>query len=422
VTIGTRTLKDLDPLVHGAISDDAVRQRRQIEFLAPKNYMSRAVREAYGSMISFTTVEGYPGRRYHAGTQNIDSIERAAIDRACRAFGAEYANVQPHSGTQANLAVMFGLLEPGDHVVSMDLKAGGHLSHGLASNMSGRWFDVDHYGVSDKDGWLDYEQAAQVCAKHRPKLIIVGGSSYPRAIDFPRFRAIADKCGAILLADVAHFAGLIVGGAYPSPFPWCDIVTTTTNKNLRGPRGGLILAADRSLAKILDSAIFPGTQGGPLPEVVAAKAVAFSEMLLPTFATYAHSVLANARHMCRVFADRGFKVVTQGTDTPLIVLDLTATGISGSLAQDALERAGLPCNKNLVPGDTKPPSETSGLRLGTSAATTRGLGIHQIDQIAHLMADLLNALDQGDNGADDLVKQAEAEVRQLAAAFPIPGA
>jgi glycine hydroxymethyltransferase len=403
-----------DPTIEAAIRREERRQRSQIELIAPKNYMSRAAREALGSILSFTSVEGYPGRRYHAGTINLDAVESLAIERACELFRCSYANLQPHSGTQANQAVFFALLEPGDTVLSMDLNAGGHLSHGLKSNLSGRWFHVVTYGVRSDEGLLDYEQAEELCRTHRPKLIITGGSSYPRAVDFERFRRMADEVGAYLLADIAHFSGLVAGGVHPHPFPHAHVVTTTTNKNLRGPRGGLILADDDELARRLAAAVFPGIQGGPLPEFISAKAVTLGEALRPEFEEYAQAVLDNARTVCDVLASRGYAIVTGGTDTPLVVVDLRPNGLTGDIASDSLERAGIPCNKNLVPGDIEKPSVTSGLRIGTSAVTTRGLRRDEMRHVAGLVADVLDAV-----GDAEVEAAARGEVEVLCRRFPL---
>ena len=403
-----------DPAVAEAIGREERRQRDQIELIAPKNYMSRAARQALSSILSFTSVEGYPGRRYHAGTINLDAVESLAIERACELFRCRYANLQPHSGTQANQAVFFALLEPGDTVLSMDLSSGGHLSHGLKSNLSGRWFRVVTYGVRSEDGMLDYEQAEELCRTHRPKLIVVGGSSYPRAVDFERFRRMADEVGAHLLADICHFSGLVAGGVHPHPFPHAHVITTTTNKNLRGPRGGLVLADDDDIGRRLASAVFPGIQGGPLPEFISAKAVALGEALRPEFVEYARAVLENARTVCDVLARRGYAIVTGGTDTPLAVVDLRPKGLTGDVASESLERAGIPCNKNLVPGDTEKPSVTSGLRIGTSAVTTRGLRTDELRHVAGLVADVLDAV--GDPEVEAAVR---AEVDVLCRRFPL---
>jgi glycine hydroxymethyltransferase len=414
-------LPGVDADVAAALEREEERQRSQLELIAPKNYMSRAARQALASVIAFTSVEGYPGERWHAGTINLDEIEELAGTRARQLFRCSYANVQPHSGTQANQAVFFALLEPGDSIVSMSLRDGGHLSHGDPDNLSGRWFRASHYGVREADGLIDYDQLEQLCQRTRPRLIIVGGSSYPRAVDFARARAIADTVGAYLLADVAHFSGLITASVYPNPFPSAHVVTTSTNKNLRGPRGGLILCDDEAIAAKIHRSVFPGIQGGPLPEYIAAKAVCFGEALEPGFADWARAVRDNARALAATLGDRGYDVVTGGTDTPLVLVDLRRAGISGDRGQSALEAADLPCNKNLIPGDPQPLSVTSGVRFGTSAVTTRGLRERELQLLGELIA---NVLDAAKRSADSRVAAHEARgtVRQLAARFPIYGA
>jgi glycine hydroxymethyltransferase len=410
------SLADADPRIAALCAAEDERQRDQLELIAPKNYMSRAVREAHGSTFAFTSVEGYPGRRWHAGVVHLDEVERLAISRAREVFGCCYANVQPHSGTQANQAVFFALLEPGDAVLSMALDAGGHLSHGLPANLSGRWFKVSHYGVRPGDGRIDYDQVRDAALAARPRLLICGGSSYPRVIDYRRMREIADEVGARLLADIAHVAGLVAGGAHPSPFPHCHVVTTTTNKNLRGPRGALILADDAELGRRLDAAVFPGVQGGPLPEYTAAKAVALGEALTPEFRGWAHAVLANARALAAVLARRGYAIITEGTDTPLVMVDLRSRGVTGKTASAALEAAGLPCNKNLVPADWRPPTITSGLRLGLSAVTTRGLREPEVEFVGEMIADLLDELPEPGPALTAIVAR---QVRELARRFPV---
>ncbi|MEV5821909.1 serine hydroxymethyltransferase [Micromonospora harpali] len=408
-----------DPGVQEAISREEGRQQRQLELLAPKNYASMATREAFRSIVSFTTIEGYPGKRFHAGMDNLDVIENLARDRAKELFKCRYANVQPHSGTQANQAVFFALLQPGDTVLSMSLDAGGHLSHGLRSNFSGRYFHVVSYGIDPQSGLIDYDQLTALAREHRPKLVVVGGSSYPRAVDFARIRAVCDEIGAYLLADIAHFAGLVAAGVHPSPFPHTHVVTSTTNKNLRGPRGGLILTDDPDLGRRLDSAIFPGVQGGPLPEFIAAKAVAFGEALRPDFREYAEAVLANARRLGAVLADRGYDIVTGGTDTPIVMVDLRRHGLTGNVAERSLENAGIPCNKNLVPGDPHKPSVTSGLRFGTSAVTTRGLRDAELRVLAGLVADVLDGLVNQPEHIAKIETEVRAQVEELAGRFPI---
>jgi len=412
----TTPLPDVDAAVASALAREEVRQQRQIELIAPKNYMSRAARQALSSLIAFTSVEGYPGERWHAGTVNLDEIETLAADRARELFGCRYANVQPHSGTQANQAAFFALLEPGDRVVSMSLADGGHLSHGDPDNFAGRWFDVAHYGVDRASGLIDYDQLAALCRRHRPRLLIVGGSSYPRAIDFARARQIADEVGAYLLADVAHFAGLIAAGVYSDPLPHAHVVTTSTNKNLRGPRGGLILADDEEVAAKLHRGVFPGVQGGPLPEYMAAKAVCFGEALQPEFRDWAQAVLDNARALSEVLTARGYDVVSGGTDTPLVLLDLRRQGLTGDVAEARLEAVGLPCNKNLIPGDPQPWAVTSGVRFGTSAVTTRGLRRAELETLGGLIVDVLD--DLASSGAAAVAPVA-AEVAELARRFPI---
>lgn len=411
-----RELHETDERIAALLSAEARRMEGQIELIAPKNYMSRAVYQAHSSITALTSVEGYPGRRMHAGMRNLDEVEILALERAGALFGCAYANVQPHSGTQANQAVYFSVLETGDPVVSMALKAGGHLSHGLTSNQSGRWFPTYDYGVREQDGLIDYDEAERVVRKVKPKLLIVGGSSYPRRLDFARFREIADTVGALLLADVAHISALVATGEHPSPFPYAHFVTTTTNKNLRGPRGGMILCDDLTLAKAIDRAVFPGVQGGPLPELITAKAVALGEALEPEFKEYAARILENSTALAAALASRGFSVVTGGTETPLVVIDLRPQRLTGDIAERRLESVGLPCNRNLIPGDLLKPSVTSGLRFGVSAVTTRGLGPAELTRIGHLIAD---ALDGARTGSNEALASVSEEVRELAASFPI---
>ncbi|WP_406723643.1 serine hydroxymethyltransferase [Streptomyces sp. GD-15H] len=402
-----------------AVVAEEDRQHSQIELLAPKNYASRATREAFASIVSFTTIEGYPGRRFHAGMVNLDAIERLAIDRAKQLFGCSYANVQPHSGTQANQAVFYALLESGDNVLSMSLRDGGHLSHGLRSNFSGKWFNVANYGVDKNSGLIDYDAVREIARKHRPKLMVVGGSSYPRRIDFERFKQIADECGSYLLADISHFSGLVAGGVHESPFPHAHVVTSTTNKNLRGPRGGIILCDDEGLGKKLDSALFPGIQGGPLPEYISAKAVAFKEALSVEFKEYAQAVLRNARTFCSVLSSAGYDIVTGGTDTPLVMVDLRSVGLTGDVAAESLEAAGIPCNKNLVPGDPEGPRTTSGLRFGLSAVTTRGFRDEATRDIAEIVVDVLDGVRKAGAGDAQVEKSAKDRVELLARRYPI---
>ncbi|WP_419730929.1 serine hydroxymethyltransferase [Lichenicola sp.] len=413
-----RALSD-DPLVADAIAAELKRQDEGIELIASENIVSPAVLAAQGSVLTNKYAEGYPGRRYYGGCVEVDKVEIAAIERATRLFGCAYANVQPHSGAQANTAVMLALLKPGDTFLGMAIDAGGHLTHGAKPTISGKWFNPVQYGVRREDGLLDYDQVEALAREHTPKLIIAGGSAIPRQIDFARFRAIADAVGALLLVDMAHFSGLVAGGAHPSPFPHAHVVTTTTHKTLRGPRGGMILTNDETLAKKFNSAVFPGMQGGPLMHVIAAKAVAFGEALRPDFKEYAAQVVANAKALGEALMARGYDLVTGGTDTHLVLLDLRRAGITGKAAEATLERAGLTCNKNGIPYDPLPPAQTSGIRLGSPAATTRGFREAEFRQVANLIADVLAALaaNPDDNSAAEA--QARAQVQALCARFPL---
>ena len=412
----TGALAAVDPEVHAAIAGELARQQNQIELIASENIVSNASLEALGSIMVNKTVEGYPGQRYYGGARFADAIETLAIERSKALFGCAHANVQPHSGSQANQAVFLGLVRPGDTILSMALASGGHLSHGAAPNLTGKWFDVVQYGVREKDGLIDDDQVLRLAVEHRPRLIICGGSAYPRAIDFAKFRAVADDVGAWLLADIAHFAGLVAGGQHPSPLPHAHVVTATTYKNLRGARGGLILTEDADLARKIDSAVFPGVQGSVLLNGIAAKAVCLGEALRPEFKEYAARVLDNARTLAAALMDRGIHLVTGGTDTPLLVVDLRHKGLTGDVASDGLERAGLTCNKNTVPGDPEPPTVTSGLRFGVSAGTTRGFGVPEFETIGHLIADVLDGLAAGNGSMED---SARAKVGEICRAFPI---
>ena len=414
-------LRTVDPEVHAALAGELARQQDGIELIASENLVSQASLDALGSVITNKTVEGRPGARYYGGAAFADRIETLAIERAKQLFGCAFANVQPHSGSQANQAVFLALLEPGDTVLSMALDAGGHLSHGAAPNLTGKWFNPVRYGT-DAAGLIDMGEVERLAQEHRPKLIICGGSAYPRAIDFPAFRAIADSVGAVLLADMAHFAGLVAGGAHPSPLPHAHVTTATTYKNLRGARGGIILTDDPALARKLDSAVFPGVQGSVILNAVAAKAVCLGEALKPEFKAYAAQVLVNARCLADTLIERGIAIVAGGTDTPLLVADLRPLGLTGAAASDSLEAAGLTCNKNAVPGDTQPPRVTSGLRFGSAAGTTRGFGEAEFRRIGGWIADVLHAM-ASSGGRDEAVEQAvRAEVRALCRAFPIyPG-
>ncbi len=394
-------LGESDPAVADMVAREGQRQRQVIELIASENIVSRAVLDAQGSLLTNKTVEGYPGRRYHGGAAVVDEIERLGQERAKQLFGAEFANLQPHSGSQANQVVLLATVKPGDTILSMSLDAGGHLSHGARPNLTGKWFDVVHYGVAEADGLIDHADVARLARANRPKLIIAGGSAYPRVIDFARFRTIADDVGATLLVDMAHFAGLVAGGQHPSPLPHAHVVTTTTYKSLRGARGGLILCNDAALARQINSSLFPGLQGSPLLHAMAAKVVCLGEALKPEFKAYARAVLANARVLAKVLQERGYDIVTGGTDTPLMLIDLRAKNLTGDVASESLDRAGLTCNKNAIPFDPKPPAITSGLRLGVSAGTTRGFGTAEFDQIGTLIADLLDGLAKpGDDNAE----------------------
>jgi glycine hydroxymethyltransferase len=415
----TAGVAEADPEIAAAIGQELERQRDVVELIASENIVSRAVLEAQGSVLTNKTVEGYPGKRYHGGAVNVDAVERLAIERACRLFGCAFANLQPHSGSQANQAVFHALLAPGEAVLSMALSAGGHLSHGAPVNLSGKAYRATQYGVRRQDGLIDMDEVERLAREAAPKLIVAGGSSYPRAIDFAAFRAVADAVGARLLVDMAHFAGLVAGGAHPSPFPHAHVVTTTTYKSLRGARGGVILTDDGALAKKVDAAIFPGVQGSPLLHAMAAKAVCLGEALKPEFRAYAHAALDNARTLAAALVAHGHDVVSGGTDTPIVLLDLRRQGLKGNLASESLERAGITCNKNAVPFDAEPPMVTSGLRFGASAGTTRGFGAGEFTLIGRLIAHVLDGLarNPGDNGAAE--RAARAAVRDLTARFPI---
>lgn len=378
----------MDLSVLDAIRSEGRRQEQQIELIASENFVSTDVLEAQGSILTNKYAEGYPGKRYYGGCEFVDIVENLAIERAKKLFNCEFANVQPHSGSQANQAVFLATLKPGDTILGMSLAAGGHLTHGAKPNQSGKWFNAIQYGVRQEDYLIDYEDVETLAKTHRPKLIIAGGSAYPRHIDFSRFRQIADEVGALLLVDMAHFAGLVAAGLYPSPMPYADVVTTTTHKTLRGPRGGMILTNNASLAKKINSAIFPGIQGGPLMHVIAAKAVAFGEALDPTFKEYAAQVISNARAMASACKDSGLEVITGGTDTHLALIDLRPVGVTGSEAEEALEHNYITCNKNGIPFDPTPPTITSGIRVGSPACTTRGFKEAEFYQIGKWIAEV----------------------------------
>ena len=409
-----------DAAVAAAVAAELDRQQNQIELIASENIVSRAVLEAQGSVFTNKYAEGYPGKRYYQGCAPSDVVETLAIERAKALFNCAYANVQPHSGAQANGAVMLALVKPGETILGMSLDAGGHLTHGAAPSMSGKWFNAVQYGVRREDHLIDYDEVERLAKQHQPKLIIAGGSAYPRIIDFARFRAIADSVGALLHVDMAHFAGLVAAGIHPSPLPHADVVTTTTHKTLRGPRGGMILSNNEALGKKFNSAVFPGMQGGPLMHVIAAKAVAFGEALQPEFKDYAVRIVANAQTLAAKLKDRGCAVVAGGTDTHLALIDLTPKGITGRDADEALERAGITCNKNGVPFDPLPPTKTSGIRVGSPAGTTRGFGQSEFAAIGDMIADVLDGLAiNGEHGNQAVEKAVNVRVRALCARFPI---
>jgi glycine hydroxymethyltransferase len=416
----TASLAQADPEIAAAIQGELGRQQHEIELIASENIVSRAVLEAQGSVMTNKYAEGYPGKRYYGGCEFVDVAERLAIDRAKKLFGCEFANVQPNSGSQMNQAVFLGLLQPGDTFMGLDLSAGGHLTHGSPVNMSGKWFKVAPYGVRREDQLLDMEHVEKLAKEHRPKLILAGGTAYSRYWDFKKFREIADSVGAYLMVDMAHIAGLVAGGVHPSPFPHAHVVTTTTHKSLRGPRGGVILTNDEEIAKKMNSAVFPGLQGGPLMHVIAAKAVALGEALRPDFKIYAKNVVENARALAETLRTAGLDIVSGGTDNHLMLVDLRPKGLKGNVTEKALVRAGLTCNKNGIPFDPETPFVTSGLRLGTPAATTRGFGVAEFKQVGGMIAEVLNAIAQSQDGKAPLVEAAIKErVKALTDRFPI---
>ena len=412
----TRTVRQADRAVADAIAAELDREQTQIELIASENIVSKAVLEAQGSVFTNKYAEGYPGRRYYQGCHPSDVVEQLAIDRAKQLFGCGFVNVQPHSGAQANGAVMLALTKPGDTILGMSLDAGGHLTHGAKPAQSGKWFNAIQYGVRRDDDLIDFAQVEALAKEHRPTLIFAGGSAYPRQIDFARFRAIADDVGAILMVDMAHFAGLVAAGEHPTPFGHAHVVTTTTHKTLRGPRGGMVMTNDEAIAKKINSAVFPGLQGGPLMHVIAAKAVAFGEALEPGFKTYIQAVIKNAQMLANRLKERGADLVAGGTDTHLALVDLRPLGITGKDADEALERAGITCNKNGVPFDPLPPMHTSGIRVGSPAGTTRGFGEAEFRDIADMVADVLEGVKAGDRAVEEAVN---LRVRALCARFPI---
>jgi glycine hydroxymethyltransferase len=414
------TLGESDPEIAEAIKLELGRQRDDIELIASENIVSRAVLEAQGSVLTNKYAEGLPGKRYYGGCQFVDVAERLAIERATRLFGCSFANVQPHSGASANAEVFMALMQPGDTFMGLNLAAGGHLTHGSPVNLSGRWFKVVPYGVRRDDHLIDMDEVERLAKEHRPKVIVAGGSAYPRIIDFRRFRDIADEVGAYLMVDMAHFAGLVAGGAHPSPLPHAHVVTTTTHKTLRGPRGGAILTNNEELAKKFNAAVFPGMQGGPLMHVIAAKAVAFGEALRPSFRLYARNVVENAKALAETLKATGFDTVSGGTDTHLMLVDLRKKRLTGKVAEAALGRARITCNKNGIPFDPEKPTVTSGVRLGTPAGTTRGFGIAEFRQIGDMIVDVLDPLSRSGLEQDVEAEQRVAEqVKRLVSRFPI---
>jgi glycine hydroxymethyltransferase len=416
----TQSLENKDQEIALAIEHELKRQQDQIELIASENIVSKAVLEAQGSILTNKYAEGYPNKRYYGGCEYVDIAENLAIERAKQLFNCNYVNVQPHSGSQANQTVMLALAKPGDKILGMSLAAGGHLTHGAAPNLSGKWFEAIQYGVNETDYLIDYEQVRELALEHRPKIIIAGGSAYPRSIDFKKFRAIADEVGAYFMVDMAHFAGLVAAKLHDNPLDYADVVTTTTHKTLRGPRGGMVLTNKEDIAKKINSALFPGLQGGPLMHVIAAKAVAFKEALSDEYKDYMQNVVNNAKTLAQVILDRGYGVITNGTDTHLLLVDLSLKGLTGNIAEKMLESAGITCNKNSIPFDKEKPTVTSGVRFGSPAATTRGFKQEEFKLVGNLIADVLDALTTGDE--DHIIKvvnETKAQVYQLCKIFPI---
>ena len=409
----------LDPEVSTWISREWDRQQNQIELIASENIVSRAVLQAQGSLLTNKYAEGYPGRRYYGGCEYVDEIEQLAIDRAKQLFNAGFANVQPSSGSQANQAVLLALVKPGDTILGLSIDAGGHLTHGARPNLSGKWFKAEHYGVDEQSHQIDMDEVRNKAKHVRPSLIIAGGSAYPRAIDFAAFKQVADEVGAILMVDMAHIAGLVAAGEHSNPLDFADVVTTTTHKTLRGPRGGMVLTNDPDIAKKINSAVFPGLQGGPLMHVIAAKAVAFQEALQSDFKIYARNVIQNCQHMSNKLVEGGYSLVSGGTDTHLALVDLRPKGLKGNAAEAALERAFITCNKNGVPDDPEKPTITSGIRIGSPAGTTRGFGIAEFELIGEMMVEVLDAMVDTDQGKPQVEEQVRQRVLQLTEKFPL---
>ena len=408
-----------DPALFTSIKDELGRQQSEIELIASENIVSRAVLQAQGSVLTNKYAEGYPGRRYYAGCEFVDVAEALAVERAKQIFDCKYVNVQPHSGAQANGAVMLALVKPSDTILGMSLAAGGHLTHGAPPAQSGKWFNAVQYGVRPDDHLIDFDEVDKLAKEHNPKLIIAGGSAYSRTLDFKRFREIANSVGALLMVDMAHFSGLVATGVHPSPLPYADVVTSTTHKTLRGPRGGMILSNNEDLGKKFNSAVFPGLQGGPLMHVIAAKAVAFGEVLQPNFKDYTMRVVANAKALAATLVERGFDIVSGGTDTHLMLVDLRPKGLKGNAAEQSLLRAKMTCNKNGIPFDPEKPMVTSGVRLGTPAATTRGFGVEEFQQVGNLIGDVLDGLSANPDNNEAAEAKARETVKQLCDRFPV---
>ncbi|MFW5833965.1 MAG: serine hydroxymethyltransferase [Pseudomonadota bacterium] len=414
-----RSLAD-DPELQASMEAELHRQRTQVELIASENITSPAVLEAQGSVLTNKYAEGYPGRRYYGGCAYVDVAEKLAIERACQLFDCKFANVQPHAGAQANMAVFMALLQPGDTIMGLSLAHGGHLTHGAKPNVSGKWFNPVQYGVRESDQRIDFDEVRRLALEHRPKLIVSGCTAYPRLVDFAAFREIADEVGAYLMADIAHISGLVAGGAHPSPFPHAHVVTSTTHKTLRGPRGGIVLTNDEAIAKKVNSAVFPMGQGGPLMHVIAGKAVAFKEALEPEFKAYARAIVENAKALAAALVEGGLDLTTGGTDNHMVLVDLRPKKVTGKAADAALERAGITCNKNAVPFDPEPPMVTSGIRLGTPAGTTRGFGPAEFRRIGQLIVEVVDGLkDNGEAGNGAVEAKVKAEIEELCGRFPI---
>jgi glycine hydroxymethyltransferase len=418
-TFFTADVSQSDPEVYAAIAGELGRQRNQIELIASENIVSKAVLQAMGSVLNNKYAEGYPGKRYYGGCEFVDIAEQLAIDRAKKLFGCDFANVQPHSGAQANAAVYMALIKPGDTLMGLSLAAGGHLTHGAPPNQSGKWFHAVQYGVRRQDALIDFDEVERLAREHKPKIIVAGGSAYPRILDFARFRQIADSVGALLMVDMAHFAGLVAGGVHPSPLPHAHVVTTTTHKTLRGARGGMILSNDPEIGKKINSAIFPGTQGGPLMHLIAGKAVALGEALRPEFKAYARAVVDNAKALAATLVEGGLDIVSGGTDTHLMLVDLRPKKLTGNVAEKALERAGLTCNKNGIPFDPEKPTVTSGVRLGSPVGTTRGFGQAEFRQVGEMIVEVLNGLAANGDNNEAAESSVRARVEDLCRRFPV---